>query len=547
MEHSIFIDCIVDYQINMSMIFQTNKYPVVLLGMDEPNYYDNLEQLLKIHNDPMQVREFEGSDYAHKIVAQKVREIYPDATHVVIIDGDNHISPNFFTRTINFLDSVDLDNHVLSYSAVNNINGNCYGNGGIKIWPLKVIEAMRTHENSSDPDSVDFDLTKYIELNSVGSTTVINSSPLQAWRAGIREGYKLCLENNKPIKDIKQMNWRNYDRLWRWIHVGADVENGLWAIYGARLGMCLALVSGYDNSVIRDFNKLNSLFEGSPKDKLLEECVRLGKLIKDATKDSRITDVLSITESKEFRERVKPILRSQENFIQYKYHPPYDVVFISYNEPYADANYEALLAKCPGAKRVNGVDGIHKAHIEAAKLCSSDYFWVVDADAELVDNFEFEYQIDFHEQEAVRVWRSKNPVNDLIYGNGGVKLLPRAATARMSLDKPDMTTSICDLYYPIIKVSNVTRFNADPFTTWRSAFRECTKLASQVIDRQNEADTLMRLDTWCTVGEDKPFGKYAIDGAKLGREYGTANKGNLDALKLINDYAWLKEQYDKFH
>lgn len=45
----------------------------------------------------------------------------------------------------------------------------------------------------------------------------------------------------------------------------------------------------------------------------------------------------------------------------------YDIVFISYNEPTADANYAALKERFPIAKRVHGVKGIHQAHIKAAK------------------------------------------------------------------------------------------------------------------------------------------------------------------------------------
>jgi hypothetical protein len=444
------------------------------------------------------------------------------------------IDPKFFTWYINFIDSIDLNNKVISYSATNNINGNCYGNGGIKIWPLTLLENMQTHENSSDPDSVDFDLEHYLELNKAGSTTVINSSSLQAWRAGIREGYKLCLEKNKPVKDTSGIDWRNFDRLYRWLHVGQDVENGLWAIYGARMGMYLALVSGYDNSTIRDFNKLNELYTSSftlYHDRLLEECNRLGRLIQEKTKDKRITDVLSSDESKQFRENVKPILRSPENFIEYKYHPPYDVVFISYNEPNSDRNFERLLEKVPKAKRMNGVKGIENARVAAAKLCDTDYFWVVESDAKLSDNFEFEFKIDFYEPEASRVWRSKNPVNDLISDYGGVRLLPRSNTI-LGGNKP---------LYPIIKLSNTTEFNIDPFSAWRSAFRECTRLASNTIENTQE-----RLDTWCNVANGN-YSKYVLDGAKLGRQYGLANKNDSVALAKINDFDWLKEQYDKFY
>ena len=45
----------------------------------------------------------------------------------------------------------------------------------------------------------------------------------------------------------------------------------------------------------------------------------------------------------------------------------YDMVFISYQEPNADENWDKLKSRFPLARRVHGVKGIHQAHIEAAK------------------------------------------------------------------------------------------------------------------------------------------------------------------------------------
>ena len=68
-------------------------------------------------------------------------------------------------------------------------------------------------------------------------------------------------------------------------------------------------------------------------------------------------------------------------------------------------------------------------------------------------------------------------------------------------------------------ISNITAFNVDEFSTWRSAFRECAKLASKTIDRQNEEETNARLKTW-TTGHTRKFGEYAIPGAYDGMEFG---------------------------
>lgn len=220
----------------------------------------------------------------------------------------------------------------------------------------------------------------------------------------------------------------------------------------------------------------------------------------------------------------------------------HDIVFISYQEPNADENWQRLKRRFPFAKRVHGVKGIHQAHIAAAKKCFTDMLWVVDGDAIILDEFNFDYTP--HDLDYVFVWRSRNAVNDLEYGNGGVKLLPRLKTINMDLSKPDMTTSISDKFKPVFEISNINSFNTDPFNTWKSAFRECCKLASKVIDRQKSDETNERLNVWCTKGKDKLYGNYSINGAIKGREYGEQNKDNIDALKKINDFEWLQRKYE---
>jgi hypothetical protein len=224
-----------------------------------------------------------------------------------------------------------------------------------------------------------------------------------------------------------------------------------------------------------------------------------------------------------------------------------DIIFISYNEPTAEKNYQQLKDRFPLAKHVKGVKGIHQAHIEAAKRSFFDMFWVVDADAEILEEFKFDYSPPDHQRDHVHVWRSRNPINNLEYGYGGVKLLPKKLTLNMDVTKPDMSTSISPYFIPMAEVSNITAFNTDPFSAWRSGFRECCKLSSRVIDSQVDEETISRLNIWCTVGHDRPYGRFAIEGALAGRSYGEKNAGNIPALSMINDFDWLMTQYQQTH
>jgi len=219
----------------------------------------------------------------------------------------------------------------------------------------------------------------------------------------------------------------------------------------------------------------------------------------------------------------------------------FDVVFISYHEPNAEANWQRVLEICPTAKRVKNVKGIFQAHKQAAALATTEMFYVVDGDAELVDNWRFDFRPNVFDMDCVHLWTSINPINDLEYGYGGVKLFPRQMLLDAETWKIDLTTGLGKLKL-VNKISNVTAFNYDAFTTWRSAFRECAKLSSSL-----DPDAERRLEIWCTQGMDRPNGQYAIDGAKLGRQYGLDNLNNTDKLKLINDYEWMKNEFNEFY
>jgi len=228
-------------------------------------------------------------------------------------------------------------------------------------------------------------------------------------------------------------------------------------------------------------------------------------------------------------------------------HDPYDIIFLSFNEPTADENFRNLKSQWPRAKRVNGVKGIREAHKKAAQTATTDMFFVIDADAEIISGFNFDYQLRPLNQplytNLVYVWHSLNPVNDLTYGYGGVKLFPTQAVLDYNGSDIDFTTSIGDGIIVIPEIANITNFDTDPFSTWRSAFRECVKLSSKIISGQLDKETEYRLNTWCTVGNGE-FGEYSIDGAIKGAEFGKTNSNQPEMIRLINDFDWLKQRFN---
>lgn len=265
-------------------------YDVVYLSYDEPNAEKNYANLLTKIPWAKRVHGVEGSDAAHKACANLA-----ESERVTIIDGDNIIKPELLDQEIELIDEADLSTIVFSYAAENVINGLVYGNGGIKNWHRQLVLDMKTHEHA-DPSNtktqVDFCWElNYVQLKKCMSYVYNNATPQQAWRAGFREGVKMCLlEGSKPILSKafdKQVHWKNYHRLVTWMNVGSDVENGLWAIYGARLGCYMTMLTDWNYTNVRTFSYLNNLFDNvAPKDNniLKEEITRLGKELQENLK-----------------------------------------------------------------------------------------------------------------------------------------------------------------------------------------------------------------------------------------------------------------------
>lgn len=225
----------------------------------------------------------------------------------------------------------------------------------------------------------------------------------------------------------------------------------------------------------------------------------------------------------------------------------FDIVYISYREPNAERNWKALFNRFPErTKRLHGITGIHRAHMIAANMVTTDMFYVVDGDAVIMQDFHFNHTVPWHQKDHIHVFRAQNPVNDLVYGYGAVKLLPtNSVKALGEYDlKPDMTSSLPNAkYYVVHQLSNVTEFNTSEFDTWRSAFRECAKLSSRVIDGQQDKETQHRLDVWCSTGIDRAFGDFCIRGANAGRAFGERFKNDSQIIFKINDMDWMQQRF----
>ena len=238
----------------------------IYLSYDEPQ---KEEFWLKIKNMvpwATRVDGVKGSDAAHKAAGEA-----STTERFILIDGDNMPDENFFNLQLDFTDK-DPNYKLAQYRwrAVNAVNGLRYGNGGMSSWTKTYVANMKTHETSdgSDTTAVDFCMDSsdnlYWAMHDCYSTTYPNYTPFQAWRAGFREGVKMVLDRGaKPsIDDFKErVAGRNLNNLTIWHNVGADVDNGIWAIYGARLGTHMTLLTDWDYKEVMWFDHYPTLWE----------------------------------------------------------------------------------------------------------------------------------------------------------------------------------------------------------------------------------------------------------------------------------------------
>jgi hypothetical protein len=231
----------------------------IYLSYDEPNKEEHWAKIKNMVPWAKRVDGVKGSDAAHKAAAQA-----SDSDRFILIDGDNLPNPTFFNQTL-VLPNEEYKNAVFRWRARNHVNGLMYGNGGLSSWTREFVMNMQTHEatDGRDETQVEFCFDPlYWPMHDCYSTTYPNGDAFHAWRAGFREGVKMCLQRGrKPtVEEFKNQVLRNLDNLTIWHNVGTDVEYGEWAIAGARQGTYMTMLTNWDYTLVQNFDALAELW-----------------------------------------------------------------------------------------------------------------------------------------------------------------------------------------------------------------------------------------------------------------------------------------------
>lgn len=292
-----------------------SDYDVVFLSYDEANADHNWNELKRIVPTAVRVHGVKGFDAAHKAAAAAAR-----TERFILVDADNIVDEDFF----NIEAEVPFHMHhsVWQWCSKNNVTGLRYPFGGVKIWTRELINNMKSHEACEEGDArmkTDFwEQPSYNTFYRTFSVNMTNASPYHSFRAGYREAVKLgsCAGRIKDKSEFKPGCMYNPDirRAVIWMSCGAEVDNGLWSMLGARQGFIdylsaqndIESINNYDwftdywkklysenvdasLCMSTDWGRLTGVVNDS---RIFDSIVKQGDLIREMTPNIKILDML---------------------------------------------------------------------------------------------------------------------------------------------------------------------------------------------------------------------------------------------------------------
>jgi hypothetical protein len=219
-----------------------------------------------------------------------------------------------------------------------------------------------------------------------------------------------------------------------------------------------------------------------------------------------------------------------------------DIVFISYDEPEAEQNWQKLQQQHPRAIRVHGVKGMELALEAAADAATTPWYYAVFAKTEIVDSFDFSFVPDYMQQPKHYIFNCRNASNGLEYGHMGIVLYNSRGIRDINRAGEfglDYTLSFPHESVPLL--SCVGRFATTPYHAWRTAFRETAKLAF-FESQQSTVDGQYRLRTWLGQAQGANA-DWCLQGARDGQQFFEGTAGDIDKLKQSFRWEWLRDYF----
>jgi hypothetical protein len=218
---------------------------------------------------------------------------------------------------------------------------------------------------------------------------------------------------------------------------------------------------------------------------------------------------------------------------------PMDIVFLSNGELGADENYDHLVRVTKGlpnrVTRVDGITGRVAAYHASARASETPWAFTVFAKLKVNPKFDWSWQPDRLQIPKHYIFMATNPVNNLEYGHQAMIAYNKRLVLGNTGHGLDFTL---DDEHEVVELnSGLANFNTDPWSTWRTAFREALKLrASDTPENKN------RLKIWMTTAMGS-HGEFSTSGARDAMVYFDEVAGDLSKLRLSYDWEWLRERF----
>ena len=215
---------------------------------------------------------------------------------------------------------------------------------------------------------------------------------------------------------------------------------------------------------------------------------------------------------------------------------PLDVVFISNGEYGAEHHWNHLCDQMRGkpnrVTRSQNVNGRVAAYHAAAEASTTPWFFAVFAKLQVNSEFDWAWQPDRLQQPKHYIFHAYNPVNHLVYGHQAmIAYNKKLVLANVG---PGLDFTLDQEHEVVPMVSGTAYYDNDPWTCWRTAFREAIKLRHSLPDVENE----YRLDQWLSVG-DGVNGQWSVWGAEDAVDYYNSVNGDFEEIKKSYEWAWL--------
>ena len=218
---------------------------------------------------------------------------------------------------------------------------------------------------------------------------------------------------------------------------------------------------------------------------------------------------------------------------------PLDIVFISNGESMAEENWEMLNWSRTNSRpnrivRVDSVNGRVAAYHAAADASTTPWFFAVFAKLRVDNSFDWSWQPDRLQEPKHYIFHAGNPVNGLEYGHQAMIAYNKKLVLANTGHGLDFTLDSAHEVVPIL--SGHAMYCEDPWTCWRTAFREALKLRASLPDVENE----YRLKVW--LKEDSGTianGHWSHKGAQDAMDFYDSVNGDFEELRKSYDWEWL--------